>query len=218
MDLLDAYPSLKQNVSLANHRITLIGVSTVVWNAGRAYFEISKPKYWRQDNDGNTLVGIGGIGGSIEAGESVLSCLRREIREELGAQPVLEIPEVTYLIRDWAILDTLNLPPSRKRPTPLMIILMPPQLGGAQAPDHVAIVSFCTRLRSEPAPHDVAGLLRVEGSTVSEFFSQDQWGLEEIENHPGLALQLNSALPSGVRFFPTLTARAFQLLVRAGYQ
>ena len=216
MNVFQALPALRHHPLLNGRNVALVGVSTVVCDEATHYFEVSKPKYWKQREDGVTTVGVGSIGGSIRQGETVTACLQREVEEELGTRVRLGLPRQTYLIHNWQIADTLRLRPSKKRLAPLMVILTPPRLGGPDTPDHLAILAFRTRLRGKPAPHDLFGLLRVENGTLAEFFARDEWPLKEAQALPGLSFVLNGELPSETVLRPVLTARAFQLLVRDG--
>jgi 8-oxo-dGTP pyrophosphatase MutT (NUDIX family) len=221
MDLFQALPSLRQHPLLSGKAVALVGVSTIVYDGIVCYFEIGKPKYWQRpqgEEGGSTVIGVGGIGGTIEQGESVLACLRREVREELGVRVRPEMAPQTYLIHDWQVIDVFHLAPSKKRPTPLMVILVPPRLGGPGTPDHLAIVAFRTRLQGAPAPRDLFGLLRVENRALAEFFARDEWPLDEAQSYPGLDIVLNGEPPPRSILRPVLTARAFQVLVRAGYE
>lgn len=220
MDLYQILPNLRHHPLLTGKLVALVGVSTIVRDEAAYYFEIGKPKYWQrsnEDGDETTVVGVGGIGGTIKQGETVPACLHREVAEELGVRVRLEMPEQTFLIHDWQIADQIKLTPSKKRPTPLMVILVPPRLGGPGMPDHLAITAFRTRLRGAPTPGDLFGLLRIEDHALAGFFARDEWPLDEAQALPGVGIALNGELPPNPILRPVLTARAFQLLLRAGY-
>ena len=220
MNLFQALPSLRHHSFLSDKMIALIGVSAIVQDDAAYYFEIGKPKYWKrskENENGATRIGVGGIGGSIKRDETLLACLRREVEEEIGTRVRPEVSQQTYLIHDWEITDELRLVPSKKRVTPLMVILVPPRLGGPNMPDHLAIVALRARLQGEPTPQDLFGLLRIENHALTEFFGRDTWPLDEVQTHPAMTVTFNGHPPSEVILRPVLTARAFQLLVRAGH-
>jgi hypothetical protein len=218
MDLFQAVPALRRHPDLQGKRIALVGVSSIVRDDSAVYFEIGKPKYWRPRDDGVTVVGVGGIGGSIEAGETVQACLRREVAEEMGARVRLEPAARTFLINEWQVVDEFEVAGSKKRLPPLMVILVPPRLGGPDTPDHLAILVLRARLRDAPTVGDLLGLLRIEEGDLAAYFGPDEVPLQVAETMPGVTVSLGGPLPDPAVLRPVLTGRAFQLLVRAGYE
>ena len=217
MDLFQAFPKLRAQSSLSEQKIALVGISATVWDDSGSYFEIRKPRYWKTDDAGNTVIGLGGLGGTPKPGDTPVECLRRELQEELGVRPRIEQPEQTYLIQDWKLTGTLNLSSSKKRPTPLMIILVPPQLGGPNMPDHLAIVCLRTSLRGTPHLGDLHGFLRIDGNILIEYFSQPERSCTDVMDLPGVSIQTKAAFPDNSILRPVLTARAYQIILNAGY-
>jgi 8-oxo-dGTP pyrophosphatase MutT (NUDIX family) len=201
---------------LDGRRITAVGVSALLYDEGAFTFEVTRPRHWGRRDDGARIVGIGGIGGRIEPGESPLACLIREVREEIGVGFWLEPPDATALIHDGEMAGWLDVPGSPGRDVPYMVNLLPPQLERPDRPDHLAIISFRGILRREPQRGDIFGLLRIERPTLEPFFERVEWPLHEAQALPGLAFDLKSELPSGSLLRPTLTARAFQVLLEQG--
>lgn len=217
-DLFAALPALRASGHplLAGRRVNLIGVSAILRDEIGYYFKVSKPAYWGRRQDGTPSVGIGGIGGGIREGEGVLSCLRREVQEELGVGFRPETPARTALLDGWQVVGWLELSAGRDQPTPYCVSLFPPRLGGAEMPDALAIVALLGRPEGQPRRGDLFGLLTVAPSAVREFLGRPEWPLAEALAHPGLAFDLAEELPPDCRLRPVLTARAFGALLEAG--
>jgi 8-oxo-dGTP pyrophosphatase MutT (NUDIX family) len=215
-DLFAAVPALRRvsHPLLVDRRVILVGVSAVLYDDDAYYFEVTRPRHWGERPDGARIVGIGGIGGRIEAGESLLSCLSREVREELGVGFWLEDPEATALIHDGEFAAWLDLPGSDSAPPPYIINLLPPQLARPEMPDHLAIVAFLGCLQGKPGRGDLFGLLAVARSGLEVFFERSEWPWREASSHADLTFDLALDLPEGSVLRPTLTGRAFQTLLR----
>ena len=215
-DLFSILPALGRvsHPLLNDRRITAVGISAVLYDDSAFSFEITHPRHWGMDDDGTRIVGIGGIGGRIEPGESALTCLRREVREELGVDFWLEPVNATALIRDGEMVGWLDVPREPGRPSPYIINLLPPQLDRLKRPDSLAIVTFRGMLRREPRRGDLFGLLRLERVALEPFFDRREWPLDEALALPGLDLDLEESLPAGSFLRPTLTGRAFQVLLK----
>ena len=214
-DLFALMPALRRTSHplLDDRRIIAVGVSAVLYDERAFVFEVADPRHWGRREEGRRIVGIGGIGGRIEPGESALACLRREVREELGVDFWLEPAEATALIHEREVAAWLDVPRGADRAVPYMVNLLPPQLERADQPDHLAIVSFRGVLHREPRRGDLFGLLWIDPSALELFFARREWPLDEALALPGLAFDLASALPSGSVLRPTLTGRAFQVLL-----
>ena len=215
-DLFELMPEFSSvpHPLIADSKAVLVGVSTILHDDRAFYFEVTRPRYWSEGTSGRRVVGIGGIGGRLEPGEAVLACLHREVREELGVRFRAEGAGRTALIHRGEVAAWLDLPGSRDYPAPYMLNLLPPQLPREDRPDHLAIVTFLGEVEGKPRRGDLFGLLSIGRSTLRPFFQRSEWPLGEAIALPGLAFDVESGLPEGSLLRPTLTARAFQVLLQ----
>lgn len=215
-DLFALLPALEDaHPLLTGRRIALIGVSVILRDDDGWYFEVQRARHWARRADGTVSVGIGGIGGGLHAGEGAVEALRREVREELGVDLILETPPHTVLVHEWRVAGYLDVV-SRwmSEACPYIVNLLPPQLGGAETPDALAIVTFLGHPLERPRRGDLFGLLTVAHSALEEFLEPPEWPLEALQSHPGITLDLAGRLPANCVFRPVLSARAFRVVMR----
>ena len=215
--IMDAFPRLRQRIDrlCQGKSWHIVGASAIVRDEEAYYFEITKPKFWAEDEDGHTLAGIGGIGGSIEGGEDEITCLRREALEEVGVDvQVLSSPETHLLFsEEWA--GKVNLVAS-DLPAPCLCTVGPKKtrLAAGLPYDYLCIVTFEALVMGKPKAEDLYGLLRIKLGAIEDVLGPDTIPLSVVLRHPDVDLHLNSALPENAILRPLFTARSFQLLLR----
>ena len=215
--IMGAYPRLRQRIDrlCQGESWHIVGASAIVQDEKAYYFEITKPKFWDEDEDGHVLIGIGGIGGSIEEGENEITCLHREALEELGVDvQVLSSPETQLLFcEEWA--GKVNLVPA-DMPAPFLCTIGPKttRLAAGLPYDYLCIVSFEALLMGKPQAEDLYGLLRIKLGAIGDVLGPDTIPLSAVLSHPDVDLHLNGVLPDNAILRPLFTARSFQLLLR----
>jgi hypothetical protein len=214
MDLFTALPQLHKHPALAGQAISMIGISAFLSHEHSYIFELQKRRYWKPNRDGAVTVGVGAIGGSPRSGESLSGALRRMVTAGLGARLRLDEVQDTLLFRDWRVVGRITSPQSKKRPTPLMVILVPPRLGGVGTPDHLALAAFSGQIRGAWSPGAVPGILTVEAQSLRAYFDRDEWPISDLGNLPGVTLLPREALFPETVLRPVLTVRALQTAVR----
>lgn len=219
-DLFDVYPELGERIGAlcggASWRVT--GASALVHDGEAFYFELTKPKHWRRRGDGTTVVGIGGIGGSIEGRETILSCLCREAREELNVEIDIGSASETHFVYEERVVDSVELG-EREMPRPVLFTISENLYRRHVHPEHrvLAIATFLAQVRGAPAPDDLFGLLVVPRQAFAAIFGPETVAVGEASRAPGVRIVVREPLPEEAVLGPVWTARSFQLLLRAGY-
>ncbi len=216
-DLFTTYPELSDKItSLCDGRPwNVLGVSALVSDLEALYFEITPPRPARNGQAGQILCGIGGIGGKINAGETVLSCLHREVAEELQARITIRPAQSTHLLFEQRLADTLRVE-ARDHPLPTFCTINRYRAGGRVYPDRFAvIVTFLAALVDEPERDDLFGLLRVPYSALSQVFGSPKLGLARLEGIDGVSVHTREPVPADTLLFTTWTGQSFQLLLQA---
>lgn len=209
------------------------GASALVYDdLGRFYLELTKPKHWTRRDDGTVVVGIGGIGGSVEGKETILSCLHREIQEELGVRGQIAAANETYLVKEhvsfplrsspghgaqrWHI-ERIELEP-REHPRPVLFTISANVYRRDTLPQYpiLAIATFWTRISARPSLGDLFGLLVVPRQQLMKLFGLTTITREALAGIRGVYLRTRAPMPVRFVLSPVLTGHSFQILLQRG--
>jgi len=218
--LFTAYPELARRITALCGGATwcVTGASALVQDGeGAHYFEIAKPKHWQTRPDGAIVVGVGAIGGSLQAGEGILTCLQREAQEEIGAPLRVVSATAAHLVYEEALAASLS-PEQRAHPLPALFTISRNLYRQGALPGYevLAIATFLARLDQPPRLADLFGLLSVPVASLRAFFRSAELALAEARNLPGLQLCTQEPLPPQTILRPIWTARSLQKLLQAG--
>jgi 8-oxo-dGTP pyrophosphatase MutT (NUDIX family) len=216
-DLFATYPELAERISaLCDGRPwNVIGVSALVSDQEALYFEITPPRPPRNGQPSPLLCGIGGIGGKINPGETMLACLHREVAEELQARIAISSARSIPLLYEQRLADTLALAP-RDHPLPAFCTINRYRAGGRVYPDRFGvIVTFGATLLDAPERDDLFGLLRVPHAALPQVFGAPELTLARLGRIDGVSVQTREPVPADAHLFTVWTARSFQLLWQA---
>jgi 8-oxo-dGTP pyrophosphatase MutT (NUDIX family) len=222
--LFRAYPELGEALDglAAGASWCMTGASALLCDGENWLFELVKPKNWRRRADGATIVGIGAIGGSLEADEAILACLRREVAEEIGAGLVVRSAPQTYIVYERRDVHVVDLPP-RPFPRPALLTVSANLYRRHLRPECaiLAIATFLARLEGRAELRDLYGLLTVPQAALEAVLLQgrtpSQIALDELAAIPGVGWQTREPLPERAVLAPVWTVHSLQVLLRAGY-
>lgn len=195
----------------------LTGASALVWHEGGLLLEITKPGHWHVDDRGVTRVGVGAIGGSLESGETLLECLRREGREELGtALEVLPAGEAGICVDEQRV-SRLPLAPVAGYPAPSLITMGANRYRADEidAPTLV-IATFYGRPAGPVRPDDLFGTLWLPGERWRAIIEALPLPLDRVRDEPGVHLETRTPLPERTVLAPVWTVHTLQQVLRAG--
>lgn len=182
----------------------IAGSSVILRFEDRFVFELQKSYKWIIDETGRVCIGLGCIGGSIEAGEGPLQALQREAREEIGVEiDLLPAPGMLLVKTDNSVVDDVD----------------PGQYKGAviqwygDRPEYAnwLILSYLGTTRAKPAPNDLPGIILARPKDLLKAL-RESLTLEELRQS-GIEVISRVPLPDGAKLVPRGTAkRLFYLM------
>lgn len=218
-ELFRIYPELREHIDrlCQGAQWCVTGVSALVTDEEYLYLEINKPKHWRQRADGTAVVGLGGIGGSLEDDEKLLDCLHREVAEEISSQVEITSAEVVHLLYEQQLAESVPLEP-RGYPRPVLCTISENLYRRDQLPgcDILVIVTFWAHLHKPPVLGDLFGLVAVPKEALRALLLPEEISIGKLKKIAGVHLGTRAPLPEAARLVPVWTGRSLQLLVQAG--
>jgi len=213
-----AYPELVAEIDILcqGKPWCITGASALVFDDNALYFEITKPKHWRISPDGSPVAGLGCIGGSIEASESILDCLHREAREELGTDIRVHTAAATQLVYEQRVVRTCEAPIGGV-PHPCLSTISANLYRQDALPtyDILAIMTLAAELMGTPTVGDLGALVRVPFGIMPNILCNQRVTLRHLRALSGVAVCSNLALPSNLAIMPVWTTRSLQLAWQA---
>lgn len=217
--LFVAYPELAREIDrlceLPPWQMT--GASALVICQGALVLELTKPKHWQQREDGVTLVGLGAIGGSLAPGETLLACLQREAREELGAPVEILSSTETVIVYEREQVTRLALPQSG-HPAPVLMTasqnLYRPELGPSART--LAITTFWARLDGPFRLRDLYGAAILPLEQVGAALQALPLTADELVATYGARLETQTPLPTGAVLMPVWTVHSARRALNDG--
>lgn len=138
-----------------------VSTGIVLSNENGFVFGLQNSDRWKSRGD-QTEVGLVGIGGKLEAGESILQGVMRESQEEIGVFPSLSDSDMTYLIRHDKVEKIVLQGYSKPRPY-LINILQKTEPGRKP---YTVVVTFRGETTMELSPRDLSGILIMDSATL----------------------------------------------------
>ncbi len=217
--LFSSYPALAAEI----HRLCRVppwrmtGASALVWQEGGLLLEVVKPRHWHVDAQGITHVGLGAIGGSLEGDETLLDCLQREAREELGTPlEVLSATETSFCA-DERTVSRLRPAPVAGHPLPCLFTIGKNSTRTAEidAPT-LAIATFWARPRVPVCLGDLFGTLTLPWDAWERIVRALPLPLEALRDVAGVRLETRGPLPERSVLAPVWTVHTLQQVLKEG--
>jgi hypothetical protein len=189
---------------MEDHGATIIGASCLLGHASGLVLEVQKPHKWATQGDGCIRIGLGCIGGSLEADEGPVEALQREASEEIGCHLELVESPVTYEVKPDGGVRERDWSHGGIRPALVWEACLPGLIPGRK------VVVYMGRCGREPEPVDLPALLLVPPELLFAIGSGNL-GLADVLAR-GAELRAREALPDNAELVLVGTPAVLSLL------
>ena len=143
------------------------GAACLLWHGDRMVFEIQKPAKWAREAGRPPGLGLGCVGGTVEAGETPLQTMQREAVEEIGCPLDLRSARTTADIVDDAVDLRADVKIDGLVPAALWTVTHPSYDPGTR------VAVFLGACRGEPQPDDLPAIALGEPRTVFDLLARE---------------------------------------------
>ncbi|MBT3346278.1 MAG: NUDIX hydrolase [Gemmatimonadetes bacterium] len=184
------------------------GASCLLFWEGRIVLEVRKTHKWEQRPDGVHVIGIGGIGGTMEEGESPLETLQREAVEEIGCPVELWSASSTIVESPAEVRVVTGLDVDGLCPAMVWEVTDPTYQVGAK------VVVYLAQATRDPQPGDLPAILLADPAWITTMSSEFVSTREAV--NAGVEVRSRVDMPENGLFQPVNTLRRL-LAVRASH-
>lgn len=172
-------------------------------------FSIQNMKKWCENN-GIVHIGLVGIGGGCEVGETIEECLRRETSEEIGEKiDIVDEKETVILVDEKYSINTGRMDFCKKKPYAISLVKNKEQYRGKP---YTIVFSYRTNLYQMPKIGDIYGFVLCKKENILAIDPQgmryDKW--KEI----GTEFIIQQPIPYNSLLIPFGTFKSFLILQR----
>jgi 8-oxo-dGTP pyrophosphatase MutT (NUDIX family) len=133
-------------------------------NQAGLVLEVQKTSKWIRESDGQVRIGLGGIGGKIEDGETPVTALQRESLEEIGAAVHIASAPFTIAVDPDGVAHECDW---TDEPRPILVW----ESGDPNRHKGVQVVVFLGHLLSVPRPGDLPAVVTMSLAAMSTLAS-----------------------------------------------
>lgn len=142
------------------------GASCLLFAGPQMVLEVRKPSKWEMNSGKPPIIGLGCIGGSIEAGETPLEALHREASEEINCSITIRPARLTADITPSKVTILSDFALDGIRPAMVWEVTNQTYIPGSK------VAVFLAQVEGDPQPGDLPAIVLTDPQLILEIGNQ----------------------------------------------